>query len=163
MIVTLNTTNIQANAILYLYESGGNCYVVLEYLTGLPVNEAPLQVSQSYDTLQAALGSTFFEAGHVSFGNILINASRLKSISAEGVLTFDNNRAVTTTSSVSAVKSAAEQASPASVQYVDDNAGGGGGISDGDKGDIVVSDSGVTWALTDAAKDKIKRINFLMP
>jgi hypothetical protein len=49
------------------------------------------------------------------------------------------------------------------VQYVDDNAGGGGGISDGDKGDIVVSDSGVTWALTDAAKDKIKRINFLMP
>jgi hypothetical protein len=159
MIVTLNTTNIQANAILYLYESGGNCYVVLEYLTGLPVNEAPLQVSQSYDALQDALGSTFFEAGHASFGNILINASRLKSISAEGVLTFDNNRAVTTTSSVSAVKSAAEQASPASVQYVDENAGGGGGVSDGNKGDITVSGSGSVWKLNASAMRKIMAIN----
>jgi hypothetical protein len=44
------------------------------------------------------------------------------------------------------------------VQYVDDNAGG---VSDGDKADINVS--GSAWTLTNAAKNKIKRINFLMP
>lgn len=135
MIVTLNTTDIQAQAILYAYSSGGNCFVVLEYLTGLPINELPLQITQTYDSLKAALGGLFIEVMHASFGNILVNASRVKSISGVGLITFDNSRSVTTSTDVNTFKTAVEQASPAARSEAS------GGLT----------------------KAEIKRINFLMP
>lgn len=113
MIVTLNSNRLRSEAILYIYESGADTLVVLEYLTGLTAEEAPLDVSQSYASLATALGSGFIELDSATLGRVLINAARVKHVDAEGLganITFDNGRELLVTNNATTVSAAIDTA-----------------------------------------------------
>lgn len=106
MIITLNTSTYDSRTVLYIYDFGGTCYVLMENLSGIATDGVPLAVSQSYASLRTTLGATFAQVGHATYTNIMVNPVRVKSVSASSVITFDNGRTVTSNASVGTITTA---------------------------------------------------------